>query len=142
MSELALALQPPAGFSEMILEPNFSQTVAPLYIKPSVHGMSVGMFVTRRQLNADGVLANGALMCFADLALATAIVHHINNIAQVPTINLRTDYVSDAREGDWLLFEPDFCSADSLIGSAYGSVTGPRGVVARINGLFRLPRKN
>lgn len=136
MSELI----PPAGFSEMTLEPNFSQTVAPLYIAPGAHGMHVGMYVRPRQLNTDGVMANGALLCFADLALATAIVHHTGKISQVPTINLRIDYVSDAQAGDWIVFEPDFCHADTLIGSAYGSIVGPRGVIVRVNGLFRLPK--
>ena len=134
-------LHQPAGFSEMTLEPNFSQTVAPLYIKPGAHGMQVGMYVRERQLNAERVMANGALLCFADLALATAIVHHTGKITQVPTINLRMDHVSDAQLGDWIVFEPDFCHADTLIGSAYGSIVGPRGVIVRVNGLFRLPKQ-
>lgn len=135
-----MLLQPPPGFSEMVVEPNFSQHVAPLYIQPGERGMCVGMYVRAEQLNRDGSLANGALLSFADLALATAIVHHIGHLAQVPTINLRADWVSRAQLGDWLCFTPDFCSADEIIGSAYGSVVGPRGVVARINGLFRLPK--
>ncbi len=108
----------------------------PFYHKVTAGGFWHGTRLLRRHCNSGGIAHGGMLMAFADGLLGTA-VFRASGKAGV-TVRMNTDFLSSAREGDWLegtgrITQNDgaflFCEAEMFVGST---------AVLRASGIFKL----
>ena len=75
---------------------------------------------------------------FLDLALGLSLRSASDFCG--PTMNLTIDYLSPALLGDWIESRSRFVHATFRTGYCDVIARGPRGPVARANGMFRLAR--
>lgn len=90
----------PGGFALSKGRGPFSTRNGPFYDRRTADGVERGFWVLDRHCNSFGIAHGGLLATFMD-ALLAAQVHHATGRVGV-TINLTTDYLSSAREGDWV----------------------------------------
>jgi uncharacterized protein (TIGR00369 family) len=99
---MSIDLQPPEGFEPFSFDGPFNQVLGSIYHK-EINGMTAcGFYVTEAQTNSIGICHGGALMSFADIALACAIASKMDAYAGLPTINLTVDFLAPATVGMWL----------------------------------------
>lgn len=118
----------------------FNDAFAPIYVKVDEQGWHCGFFVEKHHLNPQGVCHGGVLMSFADLAMAGNVGHHINEMMGIFTVNMTVDFLSPGRLGHWLEMHLHHLHTTRTMASISGLITGPEGVVARANAIFRLPK--
>ncbi|MEJ1969270.1 MAG: PaaI family thioesterase [Rhizomicrobium sp.] len=64
-----------------------------------------GLRVDKRHVNMRGVIHGGMLMTFADAAFGQAAWDACDH-APVVTLNMQSQFLAPAREGDWIEFAP------------------------------------
>jgi uncharacterized protein (TIGR00369 family) len=138
MSESPLA--PPEGFTPLPQGLGFNDALAPVYIKVDDKGWTCGFHVAEHHLNPAGICHGGVLMTLVDLTMAGMIGHHINQMLGVFTVNLNVDFLAPGRLGDWLEFHCHHLHTTKVLATVSGVLVGPAGIVARANGIFRLPK--
>jgi uncharacterized protein (TIGR00369 family) len=80
----------------------FSQ-LGPVYMRPREDGTAVlGLRVATRHLNTQGVAHGGMLTTLADSALGINVSLARGRRAAQVTVSLTADFLSAAREGQWL----------------------------------------
>ncbi len=80
----------------------FSQ-LGPVYVRVREDGTAVlGLHVAARHLNSQGVAHGGMLTTVADSALGINVSIARGRAAAQVTVSLTADFLSGAREGDWL----------------------------------------
>lgn len=132
----------PEGFQEAPITETYNDTILPYYYKRDESGIKVGMLVCKHHCNTIQVAHGGALMTFLDNALHLAVEHALGEPQIMPTINMSVDFVSFAREGDWIEFEANFTHNTRRIGFVGGTVMGPNGAVLRANAQYKLSSGN
>ncbi len=78
----------------------FSVTSGPFYDRPVETGRCRGFRVKPHHCNGLGIAHGGMLMTFADELLGSAVTHSSGGRAL--TLRLNADFLSMAREGDWI----------------------------------------
>jgi uncharacterized protein (TIGR00369 family) len=129
----------PEGFEELPEGLGFSDILRPLYRRVTDQGLEMGMYVQSRHTNMLNICHGGVLMTLADVSAAAAVNHARQALAGAPTINLSFDFISAAREGDWLQARCDRVSVKRLFGFSSGVVCSGDRVILRFSGTFYLP---
>jgi uncharacterized protein (TIGR00369 family) len=127
----------PGGLGE------FEGLTGTLYVS-SVKGddepIRIGFRVQPKHCNRHKFCHGGMIATFMDMALGSAMGAAIKPEGNSPTMTLTIDFLGAAMAGDWVesrsrlvhaTFKTAFCDAIAL---------GPKGPVARANGIFRLNR--
>ena len=131
----------PQGFSLLPKGLGFNDELAPIYINGSEEVFRSAIVIQQRHLNPMGICHGGVILSFADFAMAAILSHKLQSHGGMPTINMNVDFIAPSNEGDWIEFVLDRLSLTKLMGNVAGVLQGPNGVVARVNGIYRLPRQ-
>lgn len=126
----------PEGYEQLRTGMGFTDFLQPCYRKVVEREVSIGMLLTSAHMNTIASCHGGVLLTLADIAAATAASAAKGGNRAVPTINLSLDFISAAREGDWIQADIEGVSLKRLFGFSRGVITSSRGVVARFNGTF------
>jgi uncharacterized protein (TIGR00369 family) len=129
----------PEGFEVLPEGLGFSDVLRPLYRRVTEQGLEMGMYVQPRHTNLLNICHGGVLMTLADLSAAAAVNHARKELAGAPTINLSFDFISAAREGDWLQARCDRVSVKRLFGFSSGVICSGDRLILRFSGTFYLP---
>ncbi|MEI9994853.1 MAG: PaaI family thioesterase [Rhizomicrobium sp.] len=100
-----MAAPVPPGFAETHLVDPFEVHVGPLYEQGEKGAKRFGFRVAARHVNMRGVVHGGTLMTFADAALGQAAWDACDR-ANCVTLNMQSQFLAPAREGDWIEFAP------------------------------------
>ncbi len=100
MSDAPEGRPPPEGWTLSRGRGPFSAANGPWYDRRVETGLERGFWVLDRHCNSFGIAHGGLLSTFMD-ALLAAQVHHASGRVGV-TIHLSIDFLSSAREGDWI----------------------------------------
>jgi uncharacterized protein (TIGR00369 family) len=93
----------PAGFKRLQLASPFMTLVGPLYIRMRDGESAVlALPVIKQHLNIQGVVHGGMLTTLADSALGMNISLARGKRGGQVTVSMTADFLSSAREGDWL----------------------------------------
>ncbi len=95
----------PPGFLEMRLVDPFEIHVGPFYAIGEKGAKRFGLRVDKRHVNMNGVVHGGLLMTFADAAMGQSAWDACDHAACV-TLNMQSQFLSPAREGDWIEVAP------------------------------------
>lgn len=129
----------PAGYESLPLGYGFTDNLKPLYRKADGEGVEFGIIVGPQHSNTMGICHGGALMTLADIAAASWANMARGKIAGAPTINLSMDFISAAKQGQWIETRQEGVELKRLFGFARGVIRSERGVVARFNATFYFP---
>ncbi len=98
----------PDGFKRLNVTEGYLARLGPLYARRAGEGRAViGLRVTADHLNGNGVTHGGMLTTLADSALGINITFARGRRTQMVTVALTADFLSGAREGEWLTAHVD-----------------------------------
>ena len=131
----------PEGFELLEIGFGFTDNLRPLYrrVDREERRIDFGMIVGANHSNTMGICHGGALMTLADIAAASGANLVRGIVAGAPTINLSMDFVSAAKQGEWIESKLEGVELKRLFGFTRGVIIGPRGVAARFNATFYFP---
>ena len=133
-----MTIEIPAGFQKLPEGLGFTDTLRPVYRRDG-DAPAMGMRVQAQHTNLIGICHGGVLMTLADVAASWAINHKRGSQGGSPTINLSFDFISAAKEGDWLQAEADLVTIKRRFAFSSGVVRANGEVCCRFNGGFYLP---
>ena len=96
---------PPPGFTETRLIDPFERHVGPIYEQGAVGAKRFGLRIGARHVNMRGVIHGGMLMTFADATFGQ-VAWDATDRADVVTLNMQSQFLAPAKEGDWLEVAP------------------------------------
>lgn len=129
----------PTGFKPIPEGLGFTDNLNPCYRKLEGDSLVFGLLVEKQHANSMGICHGGALMTLADIAAASCANLARGVIAGAPTINLSMDFISAARQGQWIEARSEGVTIKRLFGFSRGIIVGSRGEVARFNATFYFP---
>lgn len=93
----------PEGYVRLERPGTFLETVGPVYLRVREGDTPlIGLRVGKKHLNIRGIVHGGMLATLADSALGIALSGSRKPRIPMVTVNLSTDFVGSAREGDWI----------------------------------------
>jgi acyl-coenzyme A thioesterase PaaI-like protein len=94
----------PEGFKRLEAGGPYFRQMGPVYTRPSVDGKTaiLALRVAPSHLNVQGIAHGGMLTTFADAALGINLALARGRRGGQVTVSLTADFLSGAREGDWL----------------------------------------
>jgi uncharacterized protein (TIGR00369 family) len=98
-------MTPPEGFRETKLIDPFELHIGPIYEQGEKGAKRFGLIIDARHVNMRGVIHGGMLMTFADATFGQA-AWDATDRADVVTLNMQSQFLSPAKEGDWLEVAP------------------------------------
>jgi uncharacterized protein (TIGR00369 family) len=135
---------PSADWTPLGIE-GFIERNGPLFIASGLalgeaEPVRLGMRVTEAHCNQFGFCHGGMLATFVDMALGVSVREGLKLGAANPTISLTVDFLGMVEVGDWLESRSRLVNATFRTASCDVVVLGPKGPVARANGLFKITR--
>lgn len=92
----------PDGFARFDVTDDFIQLVGPLWVKPEVDGLRIGLPLEKRHGNPMGWAHGGLLVTVADMVMGVGSGFASGILWPHPTISLTSEFVRGARLGQWL----------------------------------------
>ena len=129
----------PEGFVELPEGLGFTDVLRPVFRSETETGVCLGMFVQAQHGNMIGICHGGVLMTLADIAAAQSVNFARGKSVGVPTISLSFDFVSAAREGDWIEAHTEQVELKRLFAFAAGVVRSGDKVIMRYSGTVYTP---
>lgn len=129
----------PAGYKLLPDRLGFTDNLQPCYRKLDGETLTFGFVVAKQHGNSMGICHGGALMTLADIAAASWANMARGVVAGAPTINLSMDFISAARQGQWIEARLEGVTLKRLFGFSRGVIVNSRGEVARFNATFYFP---
>jgi uncharacterized protein (TIGR00369 family) len=130
----------PENFHPFPKDGTFNDSFAPLYIKVSDEGPSVGLEVKSHHLNGIKICHGSVYMCLFDISFAGAVGFHIGKFAGTPTININIDYLASTKEGEWIYSEVECLKVTNTMGFVRGVIRSETEIKASGSGIFKLPK--
>lgn len=129
----------PEGFEPLEIGYGFTDNLKPLYRRVSEGEVNFGLVVQPQHSNTMGICHGGALMTLADITAASWANMARGVAAGAPTVNLSMDFITAAKQGEWIETREEGVVLKRLFGFSRGVIVGRRGVVARFNATFYFP---
>lgn len=129
----------PEGFEQLPAGLGYTDSLAPCFRKLEGETASFGLRVEAQHSNTMGICHGGVLMTLADITAATGANMARGVTAGSPTVHLSIDYISSARQGEWLQADAEQVSVKRRFGFCSGGIYNSKGVVARFSGTFYFP---
>ena len=95
----------PPGFVQTRLIDPFELHVGPVWEQGETGARRFGLRIAKEHVNMRGVIHGGMLMTFADAAFGQAAWDACDH-ADVVTLNMQSQFLAPAREGDWIQVAP------------------------------------
>jgi uncharacterized protein (TIGR00369 family) len=131
--------QAPPGFERLPQGLGYTDSLQPCYRQVDGDIVSFGLVVQPQHSNTMGICHGGVLMTLADITAATGVNVARGVTAGSPTVHLSIDYISSARQGEWIQANVEQVSVKRRFGFCSGGIYNDHGVVARFNGTFYFP---
>jgi uncharacterized protein (TIGR00369 family) len=129
-------LNPPGGA-------DFEGAVGPLFVS-SVKGpdepIRIGFRIEAKHCNPHGFCHGGMIATFMDMATGLCVRETLKLPGSNPTMTLTVDFMGAGMLGDWIESRSRFVHATYKTAFCDSVAIGPKGPVARANGIFRLNR--
>lgn len=129
----------PPGFEQLPEGLGFTDSLQPIYRRIEENEVRFGLRIESHHSNSLGICHGGVLMTLADITAASGVNMARGKLAGSPTVNLAVDFISAARQGEWLEGRAEQVSLKRRFGFCSGAIYGERGIVARFNGTFYQP---
>ena len=134
---------PPADRGWQAMKQGSFETLAGPMYRSSLHldegePLRIGFRVLPAHCNFGNTCHGGMIATFLDMALGLSV--HAATEASGPTMSMTIDFLSPGLPGDWIESRSRFVHSTYRTGYCDVIAIGPRGPVARGNGIWRLIR--
>ncbi len=126
----------PADYQRLDAPPGFVRQIGGFHVHPQ--RPVLGLRITPGHLNSIGVAHGGLLATLADTAFGVLLKRMLSLPASPPTVNLSLDYLSPAREGDWVEAEVELHRAGQRLVNASCMLRADGRALVRASGVFVL----
>jgi uncharacterized protein (TIGR00369 family) len=128
----------PADFHRLHMPVNpFIDLNGPLYGRWADEKFTLGLRIEARHCNPAMTCHGGMLMTLADMTMLIGCNLQADIHQYLLTVNLTTDFVGPAKEGEWLEGRCEVLRATKNLIFAQGMLLVADKPVARINGIFK-----
>ncbi|MBM3517854.1 MAG: PaaI family thioesterase [Alphaproteobacteria bacterium] len=127
---------PPPGFVPIVHGAPFGALIGPIYEKPAEAGAIRGFRVAPKHTNARGWIHGGMLTTFADIVLAQVAFR--SGVGRLVTVRLVTDFVANARTGDWVEGRARVTHRARTLVFISGEITAGARVLMTASGIFKV----
>ena len=131
-----MAPSPPAGFDRHFRQSPLTDPWEPLYSRPTVDAVVLGLIAAEPHANSRGFVHGGLIAALADNAMGLSCGRHLENASGLVTVGMSIDYLASARLGQWLEFTTNFVKAGKSLAFAQMMITADGAPVARANATF------
>ncbi|MEJ0022992.1 MAG: PaaI family thioesterase [Alphaproteobacteria bacterium] len=122
---------------------DFEELTGPLFVS-SVKGddepIRIGFRIAAKHCNSHGFCHGGMIATFMDMATGLSVRAATKLEGNSPTMTLTIDFMGAGMLGDWIESRSRFVHATYKTAFCDSIALGPKGPVARANGIFRLNR--
>ena len=121
-------LDVPVGFVPILHSARFGELIGPIYESEVGEDFVRALRVDEKHTNAGRIVHGGALMTFADIVLAQAVIRALG--ARPVTVRLVGDFLAPVRIGAWLEGRAHLTRSGRALAFAEGAFTvGPQTVM-------------
>ena len=128
----------PEGFKPHFRRSPLTDPWEPLYSKRTETGITIGLIADQQHCNSRGFVHGGLISALADNAMGLSCASQHESVNSLVTISLHLDYVSPAKQGDWLEFETHFVKTGKTIDTAQGRVLADGKICAICSASFKV----
>lgn len=130
---------PPPGFERHYRRSGLTDPWEPLYSRKLPDAVYIGLRAGPAHANSRGFVHGGLISALADnaMGLSCGIVRG-SGPGSLVTVNLSVDFVSTARQGQWVEIRPSVVKVGGSMGFASALVYADDTVCARANATFRV----
>ena len=127
----------PPGFARHFRNSPVTDPWEPLYSRRDGDMFCLGLRIAKSHCNARGMLHGGVISALADNALGISCVLQAENMSAL-TINLSTDFLSTANQGEWLEVRAEPSKVGRTIAFAGAEILSNDTLIARSSGIFKM----
>lgn len=126
----------PEGYEPLFRSSPFLELIGPLYHRHDDNGLTIGLRLDGRHVNARGAAHGGVLLTLADIALGYSMAFSEDPPLHMTTASMSVDFAGSAQEGDWVVASTDIQKIGGRLAfaNAYISVGDKR--IVRASGVF------
>jgi uncharacterized protein (TIGR00369 family) len=124
----------PAGYSRLDAPPGFVRRVGEFHVHEQQPVL--GLRITADHLNSIRIAHGGLLATLADTAFGVLLRRLLSLPGSPPTVSLSLDYLSPAREGDWVEAEVELHKAGRRLVNASCMLRADGRALVRASGVF------
>ena len=130
-------MKAPAGYDEIRLVDPFEIHIGPAFAQGESGRRRYAIRVEDHHCNMRKVAHGGMLMTFADLALGQAVWDATNRAPSV-TLNMQTQFLKSARQGDWIEVAPELTRRTRALVFMRGDFTVGGEIVMTASSVWKL----
>ncbi|MFT5936800.1 MAG: hypothetical protein ACJAY7_001612 [Pseudohongiellaceae bacterium] len=131
-------MAPPDGFEPHFKKSAMTDPWEPLYSKREKERVTIGLTAGKQHCNSRGFVHGGLISTLADNAIGLSCAAHHSDLGGLVTLSLHVDFVSVAKQGDWLEFKTVFVKPGRSVDTAQGQVFANGKVCALVSATFKV----
>jgi len=129
---------PPPGFAPHFRKSPLTDPWEPLYSRRDELGLTLGVLIREPHCNARGLAHGGLITALADNAMGLACALSGAEVGALVTVSLTCDFLSSARQGDWLEIDAKPVRVGRTLGFASAEARVSDRIVARATAVFSI----
>lgn len=126
----------PDGFEPLFRTSPFLELIGPLHHRRDEGGLTIGLRLDSRHVNARGAAHGGVLLTLADIALGYSMAFSEDPPLHMTTASMSVDFAGSANEGDWVTASTDIQKIGSRLAFANAYITVGDKRIVRASGVF------
>lgn len=131
----------PYGFQPIPGNEQFTGLTGPWYSNSSITEKSsiprvLGLLIQKKHTNMIGVVHGGLLVTMADTAMGYILSRATEPPQKIVTVNLSTDFLRSAKEGDWIEAHVSILKIGSRLSYADCQLICNKQTILRSSGVF------
>lgn len=132
----------PEGFEPIFRTSPFLETAGPMYSQQVGDELIIGLLVLDKHVNGRGFVHTGVYTTLVDVAMGYAAAFSQKPPVPLVTVSLSTDFVGNAKVGDWLEVHTDIQRIGTAVAFVNAFVMKDDERIVRASAVFNvLPKK-
>ncbi|MBV8850536.1 MAG: PaaI family thioesterase [Methylobacteriaceae bacterium] len=127
----------PEGFAPHWRKSGLTDPWEPLYSRRTAEAVYIGLRAGPAHSNSRGFVHGGLISALADNAMGLSCGQMLGGKPGLVTINLTVDFVTAAKQGQWLEIRPHVVRAGSTLCFVTAEIFSDSTLCARSNAIFR-----
>lgn len=131
----------PEGYQLLPEDGSFHDRLQPVYYRMEGDSLTFALNVQAHHCNPGGICHGAVFMAMMDLCMGGAISMRLKAFSMTPTMNMQLNYLTLAKQGDWLIAEGSVLKLTNTVAFAEGKISRGNDVINQATGTFKLPRQ-
>jgi acyl-coenzyme A thioesterase 13 len=131
----------PDGFAPIFRTSPFLETAGPFYSQTVDGQLVIGLLVQEKHVNGRGFAHAGVYTTLADVAMGYASAFSQKPPVPLVTVSLTTDFVGNAKVGDWIEARTDIHKIGTAIAFANAFIYKGDERIVRVSAVFNVLQK-